>query len=44
MYTYYRPEAKEENREFTGYMVDESATVKSFDYSSIYRPKEYLEA
>ena len=44
MYTYYRPEAKEENTGFTGYMVDENATIKSFDYSSIYRPKEYLEA
>ena len=44
MYTYYRPEAKEENTGFTGYMVDENAAIKSFDYSSIYRPKEYLEA
>ena len=44
MYTYYRPEAKEENTGFTGYMVDENATIRSFDYSSIYRPKEYLEA
>ena len=44
MYTYYRPEAKEKNEGFTGYMVDESATIKSFDYTSIYRPKEYLEA
>ena len=43
MYTYTKPVAQEQS-EFTGYMVDEVLAIKSFDYSSIYRPKEYLEA
>ena len=43
MYTYYRPEL-EETGGFTGYMVDETATIKSFDYSSVYRAKEFTEA
>ena len=44
MYTYSRPELKEETGGFTGYMVDENATTKSFDYTSIYRHKEFTEA
>ena len=43
MYTYTKPVAQEQS-EFTGYMVDEVSAIKPFDYSSIYRPKEYLEA
>lgn len=30
--------------EFTGYMVDESSTIKTFDYNSIYRSKQFNEA
>lgn len=43
MYTYTRP-IVEEHHEFTGYMVDEESTIKPFDYSSIYRAKEFTEA
>lgn len=43
MYTYTRPE--ELKREgFTGYMVDETAIINSFDYKSIYRYREFTEA
>lgn len=32
-----------ENNEFTGYMIDEASTVKDFDFSSVYRSKEFTE-
>ena len=45
MYTY---EPKEEavvaSEGFTGYMVDESKTLKDFDYSKIYRSSQFKEA
>lgn len=45
MYTYTRPEpVQESNGSFTGYMVDEASLIKSFDYSSIYRSKQFNEA
>ena len=45
MYTYTRPEpVKEPGSSFTGYMIDEVATIKSFDYSSIYRSTQFNEA
>lgn len=43
MYTYTRAVPKEQT-EFTGWMVDESESIKSFDYNSIYRSKQFLEA
>jgi hypothetical protein len=45
MYTYTRPEPiKEYGSSFTGYMVDETASIKSFDYNSIHRSKQFNEA
>lgn len=45
MYTYTRPEpVKESNGSFTGYMVDETSLIKTFDYASIYRSKQFNEA
>lgn len=45
MYTYTRPEPIQElNGSFTGYMVDESSIIKSFDYASIHRSKQFNEA
>lgn len=45
MYTYTRPEPmKEYGSSFTGYMVNEVAAIKSFDYSSIYRSNQFNEA
>lgn len=43
MYTYTRPEDMKKEG-FTGYMVDETATIKPFDYKSVYRSKEFTEA
>lgn len=43
MYTYTRPEPTS-STPFTGYMIDEVAAIKSFDYSSIYRSKQFNEA
>lgn len=43
MYTYSRP-IKEQKAGFTGYMVDEASTIKSFDHNSVYRYKEFTEA
>lgn len=43
MYTYFRPD-QEVSQGFTGYMVDEASNIKSFDYQSIYRAKEFTEA
>ena len=45
MYIYERPEPlQESNVSFTGYMVDESSIIKTFDYASIYRSKQFNEA
>lgn len=45
MYTYTRPEpVQESGSSFTGFMLDESSLIKSFDYSSIYRTKQFNEA
>ena len=45
MYIYTRPTpVKESSASFTGYMIDETATMKSFDYASIYRSKQFNEA
>ena len=45
MYTYTRPElTNNSNTSFTGYMIDEVAAIKSFDYGSIYRSKQFNEA
>jgi hypothetical protein len=45
MYTYTRPDqVKESGSSFTGYMVDETQMIKSFDYASIYRSKQFNEA
>lgn len=44
MYTYERPETKESGATFTGYMVDEASTIKSFDHTSIPRSREFNEA
>ena len=43
MYTYTRPEVETGNG-FTGYMVDETATMKSFDHTAIYRSRQFQEA
>lgn len=43
MYTYRRP-TEEQSQGFTGYMVDEASTIKTFDYGSIYRSREFNEA
>lgn len=43
MYTYTRP-IEEQKAGFTGYMVDEASTIKSFDHNSVYRYKEFTEA
>ena len=45
MYTYTRPDnIQSPDVSFTGYMVDEASIIKSFDYSSIYRSKQFNEA
>ena len=45
MYTYTRPEPESvPNTSFTGYMVDESSIIKTFDHASIYRSKQFNEA
>jgi len=45
MYTYTRPDPiKESDASFTGYMVDETKMIKSFDYASIYRSQQFTEA
>lgn len=45
MYTYTRPEpVQESGSSFTGYMLDEASLIKSFDYNSIYRSKQFNEA
>ena len=45
MYTYNRPEdIAIPGSKFTGYMVDEAANTKDFDYKSIYRSKQFNEA
>lgn len=45
MYTYTRPEPiKESDSSFTGYMVDETQMIKTFDHASIYRSKQFNEA
>ena len=43
MYTYSKPKERK-TTEFTGWMVDEASTIKKFDYSSIYRSKQFNEA
>lgn len=43
MYTYAKPILKDKDG-FTGYMVNEASDIKSFDYTSVYRSKEFLEA
>lgn len=43
MYTYKRP-IQEQRQGFTGCMVDEASTIKSFDHSKIFRYKEFNEA
>lgn len=42
-YVYQRQTAVE-GPGFTGYMIDEAETIKSFDYGSIYRSKQFQEA
>ena len=45
MYTYIRPDhIQESDSPFTGYMVDETQMIKSFDHTSIYRSKQFTEA
>ena len=44
MYTYRRPVNEEVHSGFTGYMVDEASTIKEFDYTNVYRSKEFTEA
>lgn len=45
MYTYTRPEpVQESGASFTGYMIEESSLIKSFDYGSIYRSNQFNEA
>ena len=45
MYTYTRPEpVSESGASFTGYMVEESSIIKTFDYNSIYRSQQFNEA
>lgn len=44
MYTYERPENNTTEPTFTGYMVDEASTIKSFDHTSIYRSPQFNEA
>lgn len=45
MYTYNRPEPEHVyGSGFTGYMVDETANLKDFDYDSIYRSEQFREA
>ena len=43
MYTYKRPDHVQESS-FTGYMVDETQMIKTFDHASIYRSKQFNEA
>jgi hypothetical protein len=43
MYTYIRP-VEESGNGFTGYMVDEVSTIKSFDHTAIYRSRQFQEA
>ena len=44
MYTYEPKEEAVASEGFTGYMVDESKTLKDFDYSKIYRSPQFQEA
>lgn len=45
MYTYTRPEPVCDSKpSFTGYMVDEASLIKTFDYNSIHRSKQFNEA
>lgn len=45
MYMYTRPEpVQESGASFTGYMIDEASLIKTFDYASIYRSKQFNEA
>jgi len=44
MYTYVRQPEKEKKAGFTGYMVDEASTIKSYQYNNIYRSKAFQEA
>jgi hypothetical protein len=43
MYTYTRKTPVQKSK-FTGYMVDEAANIKQFDYNSIHRTKQFNEA
>jgi len=43
MYTYERPTPAVQH-DFTGCMIDEADTIKTFDYSSIHRSREFNEA
>lgn len=45
MYTYTRPDPIQESESsFTGYMVEETSLIKTFDYGSIYRSNQFNEA
>ena len=46
MYTYTRPQkpVQESDASFTGYMIEETQMIKSFDHASIYRSKQFNEA
>lgn len=45
MYTYTRPNlVQESGSSFTGYMLDEASLIKTFDYNSIHRSKQFTEA
>lgn len=44
MYTYTRPEEEPASAGFTGYMVDDTSTINSFDHTAIYRSRQFQEA